>query len=77
MADRFGLRIEKRSFAELGARANAIADGEAAEQWARLRDEVPLAGVSDRATLSALKLYRAVRDDLDNGAESWGWGSTA
>ena len=64
--DRFGVRIVKRSFEELGARAKAIPDSEAAKEWVRLRDEVPLAGVSDRATLSAVKLYRAVRDDLDN-----------
>jgi len=65
IGDRFGLRIVKRSFEELGARAKAIPDSEAAREWVRLRDEVPLAGVSDRAVLSAVKLYRAVRDDLD------------
>ena len=56
--DRFGVRIVKRSFEELGARAKAIPDSEAAKEWVRLRDEVPLAGVSDQATLSAVKLYR-------------------
>ena len=64
--DRFGLRIVKSSFEELGARAKAIPDAEAAKEWVRVRDEVPLADVSDRATLSAVKLYRAVRDDLDH-----------
>jgi hypothetical protein len=63
--DKFGLRVNKRSFKELGARAQAIPDAEAAAEWERLRDQVPLADVSQRATLSALKLYRAVRDDLD------------
>jgi hypothetical protein len=63
--DKFGLRIVKRSFQELGARARAISDGEAGEERERLRDAIPLAGVSERANLSALKLYRAVRDDLD------------
>lgn len=65
IGDKFGLRIEKRSFQELGARAKAMADSDAAEEWASLRDRVPLAGVGDRATLSAVKLYRAVREDLD------------
>ena len=65
IGEKFGLRIVKRSFEELGARAKAIPDSEAAREWMRLRDEVPLAGVSDRAALSAVKLYRAVRDDLD------------
>ena len=65
IGDKYGLRIEKRSFEDLRARARAIPDSEASEEWARLRNEVPLDGVSDRATLSAVKLYLAVRDDLD------------
>ncbi len=63
--DKFGLRVTTRSFAELGARAKAIPDAHAAVEWERWRDQIPLADVSDRATLSAIKLYRAVRDDLD------------
>jgi hypothetical protein len=63
--DKFGLRITKRSFAELGARAKAIPDAEAAAEWERVRDHIPVADLTDRATLSALKIYRAVRDDLD------------
>jgi hypothetical protein len=63
--EKFGLRITKRSFAELGARAKAIPDAEAEAEWERVADQVPLDGVSDRARLSAIKLYRAVRDDLD------------
>lgn len=63
--EKFGLRIEKRSFQELGARAKAIPDHEAIAERERLGGEVPMVGVSDRAALSALKLYRAVRDDLD------------
>lgn len=63
--DKFGLTIEKRSFEELGARAKAMPDAVAQQEWERLRDRVPIGDVSERATLSALKLYRAVRDDLD------------
>jgi hypothetical protein len=66
IGDKYGLRVEKRSFADLAARARAIPDSDAAEVWARFGDEVPLEGVCDRAVLSALKLYRAVRDDLDS-----------
>jgi hypothetical protein len=66
IGDKYGLCIEKRSFADLGARARAIPDHVAAEEWARLREEVPREGVCDRAVLSAVKLYRAVRDDLDS-----------
>jgi len=63
--EKFGLHIEKRSFHELGARAKAIPDRQALEEWDRVRGDVPMAGVSDRGALSAFKLYRAVRDDLD------------
>jgi hypothetical protein len=63
--EKFGLRVTRRSFQELGARARAVPDAVAATEWERVRDQVPLADVSDRATLSAIKLYRAVRDDLD------------
>ncbi|MGD0440842.1 MAG: hypothetical protein ABSB52_09475 [Acidimicrobiales bacterium] len=66
IGDKYGLRIEKRSFADLGARARAISDPRAAEEWARLSDEVPLETVSEGAALSAVKLYLALRDDLDS-----------
>jgi hypothetical protein len=65
--DAFGLTIEKRSFRELGARAAALPDDAATgtrDGWAARR-QLPLADVSQRATLSAVKLYQAIRDDLD------------
>ena len=66
MHDKFGLTIVKRSFEELGARAQSIPDSEAKEEWERWRDRVPLGDIGERATLSALKLYRAVRDDIES-----------
>ena len=65
MREKFGLTIVKKSYEELGGRAKAISDEAARAEWERLRDRVPLGDVTERATLSALKLYRAVRDDLD------------
>ena len=65
MHDVFGLTIVKRSFEELGRRAQELPDDVAREEWERWRKRVPLGDVGERATLSALKLYRAVRDDLD------------
>jgi hypothetical protein len=65
MHDVFGLTIVKRSFEELGRRAQELDDDVAREEWERWRERVPLGDVGERATLSALKLYRAVRDDLD------------
>jgi hypothetical protein len=64
---KFGLKVEKRSFEELGRRAKAVPASEADQDWARLRGEVPLEGVTEPAKVNALKLYRAVRDDLDAG----------
>ena len=63
--DKFGTKIIVKSFKELGARAKAVPDAKAREDWERFRDTVPLAGVSDRALLSAVKIYRALCDELD------------
>jgi hypothetical protein len=65
MRDVFGLTIVKRSFRELGERAQRIPDDVARVEWERWRERVPLGDVGERATLSALKLYRAVRDEVD------------
>src|ERR1035437_676152 len=65
MRDVFGLTIVKRSFEEVGRRAQELPDDVARAEWERWRERVPLGDVGERATLSALKLYRAVRDDLD------------
>jgi hypothetical protein len=63
--DRFGLRVVKKSFAELGAKARERADDEAQLEWERFREDVPLAAVGRRPLLNAVKLYQAVRDDID------------
>jgi len=60
---RFGLVIEKRSFKELGARAQAIPDAVAEQEWREKQQ--PIAGCAGRAVTSAMKLYLALRDDLD------------
>jgi hypothetical protein len=65
MLDRFGVELVKRSFAELGRRAQELPDELVRDEWGRWRERVPLGDISERQTLSALKLYRAVRDDLD------------
>lgn len=63
---RFGLTIEKRSFRELGARAKAIPDAAAEEAWREKQQ--PIAGCGGRSVASAMKLYLALRDDLDADA---------
>lgn len=65
MREKFGLTVEKRSFRELGARAQEISDARARGELERIRDGLPLGNVTERATLAALKLYLAVRNDLE------------
>jgi hypothetical protein len=65
MREVFGLRVVKRSYAGLAARARAIPDGVARTEWKRIGDSVPLGDVGRRATLAALKLQLALREDLD------------
>ncbi len=59
--DKYGLRIEQRSFKELGERAAAITDVDAekvADAWPS-RDK----SIQGRPLLSAIKLYMALNDD--------------
>jgi len=63
--DRFGVQVVKKSFQELGKKAKDLPDDQARKDWDRFRAEVPLTRVAERPLFSALKLYRAVRDDLD------------
>jgi len=61
--ERFGISIVKKSFREMGAAAKAISDveaDEASKDW-----NVPTEGLSDQAFRSAVKLYVAVKRDLD------------
>lgn len=69
LCNKFGVKIETRSFKELGARAKAIPDVQAREDWQRFRATVPISDLSDRAVLAAMKLYRAVSDDLDEAGD--------
>ena len=70
--DRFGLTIEKRSFRELGARAKAIADADADRAWKEKQQ--PVSGCAGRSVTSAMKMYLALRDDLDGDPTIRGMG---
>ena len=63
MADKFGVTVVRKSFRELGAAAKEIGDCEADEVWRNWN--LPTEGVSDRAIRSAVKLYLAVKRNLD------------
>jgi hypothetical protein len=66
MQEKFGVTIVRRSFRELGARALAIPDSEAASAWNQ-RD-LPIEGITGKPLQSALKLYLAVKRDLEEDA---------
>jgi hypothetical protein len=63
ICSKFGVEIVRKSFKELGETANAISDAEASAA-AQARN-IPVDGVSSRSLLSALKVYLAVKRDLD------------
>lgn len=63
MKDRFGVTIVKRSFRELGARAKTIPDAEAEQAWKQR--QVPIDGIAGKPLNSALKVYLAVKRDLE------------
>lgn len=63
MRERFGVQIVRKSFRELGARAKQIPD-QAAEEVRRVRPVLSVQ-VRPQALLSAMKLYLAVRQDLE------------
>ncbi len=61
--DKFGVTVLKKSFRELGAAAQAISDRDADQAWGQWN--LPIEGLSPRAVRSAVKVYLAVRRDLD------------
>lgn len=61
----FGISVVKKSFKELGAQAKAIPDVEAEKAWAGWKERVPIRGLPPRSILSAVKIYLAVKRDLD------------
>ena len=63
LKDKFGLTIEKRSFKQFGEAAKQIADHEVEEVW---KDwDLNLAAVSPHQLNSALKIYIAVRREIE------------
>lgn len=61
--ERFGVRVEYRSYRELGQRMAAIDDAAALREWGNW--DYPTEGLDSRAIASAAKLYLAVSEDLE------------
>ena len=62
---RYGLKIVQKSFKQLAADARAITDEDAQRVWATKQSQTPTSGLTNRAVLSAVKLYMKVKEDLD------------
>jgi hypothetical protein len=65
MLDRFGVRIEVRSFRELGRVAMEIPDGEVEAVRREWEGRLKIGDISPRALLSAMKVYLAVRREIE------------
>ncbi len=62
---KYGVTVIKKSFKELGEIAKAIPDNEAEQVWQQRKSKTPIAKLANRAILSAVKVYMAVKNDLD------------
>jgi len=69
---KFGIRIKKKSFQTLGETAKRISDADARE--ALKTRPVAVEGVAEKPLLSAVKLYMAIRRDLDEDPSIQGAG---
>ncbi|MBI9107847.1 MAG: hypothetical protein JEZ04_13955 [Spirochaetales bacterium] len=61
---RFGVEIEKKSWKELAQSAKDIPDKDAEEEWKKW--DFPIEGLSNKALLSAVKLFLAIERDMDD-----------
>lgn len=65
LGEKFGVTVVKKSFKTLAEEALAIPDAEAEAVWSAWERRVPVAGITHRAVLSAVKIYIAVKRELD------------
>jgi len=69
---KFGVKVIKKSFKEMGARAKEIPDARAKELL-KTR-QINTEGTTEKSILSALKVYLEVKDELDKDSEIGGVG---
>jgi L-fucose isomerase-like protein len=74
MFDKFGIRIEKRSFQALGQAAREISDQEAAATWAEWEGRLTIGDISSQPLLSALKVYLAIKREIGDDSSIVGVG---
>jgi hypothetical protein len=67
MMDKFGITLVKKSFARMGAEAKEIADDEARTVWDQW--QLPGSNISEIQMLSAIKVYIAIRRELEKDGD--------
>ncbi len=65
LAEKFGVTVVKKSFKTLAEEAKAIPDAEAAAAWAPWAGRIPLGRLTPRSVSSAVKVYMAVKREVD------------
>jgi len=65
LQDKFGVKIIKKSFETLGSQAQDISEEAARKVWADWQERIPTGEVSESQILSAVKVYMALKNELD------------
>ncbi|MEJ2708464.1 MAG: hypothetical protein P8074_12685 [Anaerolineales bacterium] len=63
--NKYGVSVVKKSFKQLGQDARSISDEAAQKVWEERKAHTPTGRITQRAILSAVKIYMAVKRDLD------------
>src|SRR4030043_1156951 len=62
---KYGVKVVVKSFKQLAKDANTIPDEAALKVWEQRKANTPIGKITQRAVLSAVKTYMAVKRDLD------------
>ena len=62
---KYGVSVVKKSFKKLAEDARAISDESAQKVWEQRKANTPVGNITNRAILSAVKTYMAVKKELD------------
>ena len=65
LEEKFGVSVVQKSCKKLGEEAKAISDESAQNFWEQRKAQTPVGNLTNRAILSAVKLYMAVKRELD------------
>ena len=63
--EKFGVKVEKKSFKKLGGNAKSISDDDALIEWEHWKARIPVGKISEHQILSAVKVYMALKQELD------------